>query len=54
MERLALLGVNPDLAAHEAGATLVSTAASRVAVSLLPTDEELMMARHTLALVLGA
>lgn len=50
-ERLAWLGAELDAAANEAGETLISTPASRVAVYVLPTDEELMIARHTLALV---
>ena len=50
-ERLFWLGAELDAAANEAGATLISTSASRVALFVIPTDEELMIARHTLALV---
>ena len=49
--RLAWLGAELDPAANEAGATLISTPASRVALLVIPTNEELMIARHTLALV---
>ena len=37
-------------AANEAGATRISPPASRVMLLVVPTDEELMIARHTLAL----
>ncbi len=50
-ERLAWLGAELDPAANEAGATRISTPTSRVALLVVPTDEELMIARHTLALV---
>jgi acetate kinase len=50
-ERLAWLGAELDAAANEAGQTVISTPASRVALCVLPTDEELMIARHTLALI---
>lgn len=50
-ERLRWLGAELDPAANEAGATVVSTPASRVALLVVPTDEELMIARHTLALI---
>jgi acetate kinase len=49
--RLAWLGAEIDEAANEAGATVISTPASRVALLVVPTDEELMIARHTLALI---
>ncbi|RVM24711.1 acetate/propionate family kinase [Sinorhizobium meliloti] len=51
VEGLAWLGAELDPAANEAGAALISTAGSRVAVHVLQTDEELMIARHTLALI---
>lgn len=51
VEGLAWLGAELDPAANEAGAALISTAESRVAVHVLQTDEELMIARHTLALI---
>jgi acetate kinase len=50
-ERLRWLGAELDPVANAAGAMLISTPASRVALYVLPTDEELMIARHTLALV---
>ncbi|QPB18852.1 acetate/propionate family kinase [Rhizobium sp. 007] len=53
-ERLAWLGAELDPAANEAGAVLISTPASRVALYVLPTDEELMIARHTLALIMAS
>ncbi len=48
-ERLAWLGVAIDDAANERGGPCISAAGSRVAVWVIPTDEELMIARHTLA-----
>ncbi len=50
-KRLEWLGAELDSDANENGATLISTGASRVALYVLPTDEELMIARHTLALI---
>ncbi len=50
-ERLAWLGVEYDPAANEAGAISISKATSRVLLHVLPTDEELMIARHTFALI---
>lgn len=50
-ERLAWLGAELDPAANEAGEAVISTPTSRVALYVLPTDEELMIARHTLAVV---
>lgn len=50
-EGLAWLGAELDPAANDAGAGLISTATSRVALHVVPTDEELMIARHTLALI---
>jgi acetate kinase len=48
-ERLAWLGTDFDPAANEAGATVISRQRSRVALLVVPTDEELMIAKHTLA-----
>ena len=45
------MGVANSVAAIEAGATRISPPASRVALLVVPTDEELMIARHTLALI---
>jgi acetate kinase len=50
-DRLGWLGAELDAAANAAGAERISTAASRVGLFVVPTDEELMIARHTLALV---
>ncbi|MER2508994.1 MAG: acetate/propionate family kinase [Amaricoccus sp.] len=50
-ERLAWLGAELDPDANAAGATVISTPASRVTLLVIPTDEELMIARHTLALI---
>ncbi|HXV31164.1 MAG TPA: acetate/propionate family kinase [Sinorhizobium sp.] len=50
-EGLAWLDAELDPAANDAGAMLISTPASRVALHVIPTDEELMIARHTLALI---
>jgi acetate kinase len=53
-ERLAWLCAELDPAANEAGATRISTPASKVTLLVVPTDEELMIARHTLALLRSA
>ena len=50
-ERLAWLGAEIDPEANAAGEGRISTPSSRVALLVVPTDEELMIARHTLALV---
>jgi acetate kinase len=50
-EKLTWLGVAFDPDANAAGGPLLSQAQSRVAVYVVPTDEELMIARHTLALM---
>jgi acetate kinase len=47
-ERLAWLGVALDPAANAAHTRRISAAASRVAVLVIPTNEEAMIARHTL------
>jgi len=41
------LGIELDEAANHAGGPRISTAASRVAAWTIPTNEELMIARHT-------
>jgi len=51
-KRLAWLGVDLDPAANAAGAPVISTPKSAVTVRVIPTDEERMIALHTLA-VLG-
>ena len=43
----AWLGVDIDEAANTAGQGCISTSSSRVAVWVIPTNEELMIARHT-------
>jgi acetate kinase len=45
------LGVELDPAANEAGGPRISTAASKVAAWVIPTNEELMIARHTRAAI---
>ena len=51
--RLAWLGAEIDETANAGGGPVISTPASRVALYVIPTDEELMIARHTLALIGG-
>jgi acetate kinase len=48
-EKLGWLGAELDPAANAAGGPVISTRGSRVALYVIPTDEELMIARHTLA-----
>jgi acetate kinase len=50
-DKLAWLGVVIDTSANAAGKPLISSKDSRVAVYVIPTNEELMIARHTLALL---
>ena len=45
------IGVELDQAANDAGGPRISTPASRVSVWVIPTDEERMIALHTLAAV---
>jgi acetate kinase len=52
-EKLAWLGVTLDADANAARKPLISRKDSRVAVYVIPTNEELMIARHTLALISG-
>ena len=47
----AWLGVELDVAAKASGGPRISTAASRTAAWVLPTNEELMIARHTRAVL---
>jgi acetate kinase len=49
--QLAWLGAALDPAANAVQAALVSRPDSRIALYVMPTDEELMIARHTLALL---
>ena len=50
-DKLAWLGVTLDPAANEARETVISRRNSRVPLYVIPTDEELMIARHSLALL---
>jgi acetate kinase len=52
--RAGWLGIALDEAANRAGDLCISSAASKVAVFAIPTDEEQMIARHTLAVLNGA
>jgi acetate kinase len=49
--RAAWLGIALDEAANRAGGPRISAPESKVAVYAIPTDEELMIARHTLAVL---
>jgi acetate kinase len=50
-EKLAWLGAVLDLAANADGKSLISRPESRVVLLVVPTNEELMIAQHTLALL---
>lgn len=50
-ERLAWLGIGLDAPANSKGSTLISKKDSRIPVYVIPTNEELMIARHTLELL---
>ena len=50
-EKLAWLGVKFDAAANKSGGPLISDPKSKVAVYVIGTDEELMIARHTVSLL---
>ncbi len=54
VERLAWLGATLDDAANVEARTVISTPDSELAVLVVPTDEEQMIARHTLHLLQGA
>jgi len=49
--KLAWLGVDIDKAANESGRPLISKPESKAAVYVISTDEELMIARHTVSLL---
>jgi acetate kinase len=53
-DRLGWLGLEFDQAANREGRVRISTAASRVACWVIPTDEEVVIARHTVALLARA
>jgi acetate kinase len=50
-ETLAWLGAELDPAANEAAQVIISRPGSKVGLYVIPTDEELMIARHTIALL---
>jgi acetate kinase len=50
-ERLAWLGGGLDPVANAAGTSRISAPGSRLTLHLVPTDEELMIAHHTVALL---
>lgn len=50
-EAAAWLGVELDPVANAASATCISKVGSRIPVSVIPTNEELMIARHALKLI---
>jgi acetate kinase len=50
-EKLSWLGISFDAAANDAGKPRISHAQSAVALYVVPTDEELMIARHTVSLL---
>ncbi len=52
--RLAWLGVKLDPVLNASGATCISAKESRIDIRVMPTDEELMIARHTQASLLSA
>ena len=51
IERLGWLGLDLDAGANAKHGPLLTTRESRIAAYVIPTDEELMIARHTAALV---
>jgi len=51
LERLAWLGIDVDREANEANHPVISSPESHVVVRVIPTDEELMIARSTVRLV---
>jgi acetate kinase len=53
VEQLAWLGVVLDPVANSSHARLISRSDSRIPVYVIPTDEELMIAQHTLSLLLN-
>jgi len=51
VEKLAWLGISLDSTANKAGKGRISQAQSKVPLLVVPTDEELMIARHTVSLL---
>ena len=54
LHRLRWLGFSLDEAANQAGGPLLTRADSSRPAYVIPTDEEVVIARHTLALIGGA
>lgn len=54
VQRLAWLGAELDPEANARNAAVISAPGSRVGIHVIPTDEELMIARHTLRLIAKA
>src|SRR6185437_10327622 len=50
-KRLQFLGVELDLAANEKSSATISNSEGRVAVKVIPTNEEEVIARHTSGLM---
>jgi len=50
---MAWLGLELDAVANEGNGSRISTAGSRIAAWVIPTNEELMIARHTRQLLAG-
>lgn len=53
-DRLAWLGAKIDAQANGRNETRISSTGSRIGLYVVPTDEELMIARHTLDLIAAA
>jgi acetate kinase len=53
-DQLGWLGVRIDETENSRHARLISSSDSRIPVFVIPTDEELMIAQHTLSLLLNA
>jgi acetate kinase len=53
MEQLKWLGVTPDPAENARHGRRISGADSRIPVYVVPTDEELMIAQHTLSVLMN-
>jgi acetate kinase len=51
VEKLAWLGAVLDPRANSAGELSIAAPNSRIGLYIIPTDEELMIARHTMSLV---
>jgi acetate kinase len=53
-EQAAWWGIALDAKANESGGPRISAASSKVSAWVIPTNEELMIARHALTLIEGA